>query len=60
MSSDLHEVEIKLKTTQPKIVLNATNMRIIPEFWTEDGQCPELFILLLVLWSSGKYIYNLL
>ena len=56
ISSDLHGSEIKLKTTQPKIVLNVINMQIMQEFLIENGMCQELFILLLGSWYSGKYI----
>ena len=38
MSSDLHGVGIKLKTTQPRIAYNAINMRIMLEVLTEDSQ----------------------
>ena len=58
MPPDLHGVGIKLNSTQPIIVYNATNMRIMIEFSTEDGQFQVLFILLLVLLSSGKYRFN--
>ena len=39
ISSDLRIVEIKLNTTQLKKFYNVINMRIMPEFLTEDAQC---------------------
>ena len=38
ISSDLHVVGIKLKTTQPRIAYNVINMRIMLEVLTEDSQ----------------------
>ena len=60
MSSELHEVEIKYKTTQPRIVYNAIKMRIMLEFSIEDGQFRVLSTLYLVLLSAGKYRLSLL
>ena len=58
ISSGLHGSGIKLKTTQPIISWNIINMRIIPELSIEDGQYQVLYILCLVLLSSGKYRFN--
>ena len=58
MSSGLHEVEIKLKTTQPRIFWNVINMHIMPELSTEDGQFWVLYILCLVFLSDGNYRFN--
>ena len=58
ISSDLHGVIIKFKTKQPRTVHNAIKMQIMLEFSTEDGQFQVLFILCLVLLSSGKYRFN--
>ena len=58
IKSDLFGVVIKLNNTQPRTVLNATNMRIMLELSIEDGQCQVFFILCLVLLFSGEYIFN--
>ena len=58
MSSGLHGVDIKLKTTQHRILYNIIKMQIIPEFSTEYGQFQVLYILYLVLLSDGKYRFN--
>ena len=58
MSSGLHRLEIKLKTTQHKISQNTIKMHIIPEFSTEDGQFRVLSIIYLVFISSGKYRFS--
>ena len=54
ISSDLHEVGLKLNITQPIFVYNSTNMQIIPQLLTEDGQFCGLFILFLELGYAGK------
>ena len=56
ISSDLHGVGIKLKTTQPIIFYNAIKMQIMLEFSTEDGQYQVFFILFLFFLSSRNYI----
>ena len=58
MSSGSHGVEIKLNTTQPKIVQNVIKMRIMLELSTEDGQFRVLFTLYLMLLYAGKYRFN--
>ena len=58
MSSGSHGMEIKLKTTQPKILQNVIRMRIMLEFSIEDVQFRVLFTLYLVLLSSGKYRFS--
>ena len=58
ISSDLHGVGIKLKTTQPIIFYNVIKMCIVLELSTEDGQFQVLYILCLVFLSAGKYIFN--
>ena len=56
--SDLHGVGIKLNITQPRIVYNVIKIRIMLEFWIEDGQFQVLFILSLALISIVKYRFN--
>ena len=58
ISSDLHVVGIKLNTSQPRVVYNDINMRIMIELSTKDGQFQLFFILYLVFLSDGKYILN--
>ena len=58
MSSDLHGVEMKLRTTQPRIVWNVIKIQIMLELSTEDGQFRVLYILCLVLLSDGKYRFD--
>ena len=58
MSSDLHGVGIKLKTTLLIIVYNAINTHIMPELLTQDGMLQELFILFLELRYYGNYRFN--
>ena len=55
MSSGLHGLVIKLKTTQPKMVQNVIKMQTMPELSTEDDHFWVLFTLYLVLLSAGKY-----
>ena len=56
ISSDLHRVVFRLKTTQPKIVWNYIKMKIMSgRFLTEEDRCQGLFILLLLIMSAGKY-----
>ena len=56
--SDLHGVVIKWNTTQPRIVYNATNMRIVLELSTEYGQFKVLFILYLEFLYAENYRFN--
>ena len=58
ISSDLHWVGIKLKTTQLRIFYTAIKMRIMLELPTENGQSQVLFVLCLVFLSSGKYRFD--
>ena len=58
MSSGLHVVEIKLKTTQPKNVYNVIRMRIMLELSTEIGHFRVLFTIYLVLLSAVKYRFS--
>ena len=58
MSSDLPEVGIKFKTTQPRIFQNAIKMWILIELSTEGGQFQVFFILSLVFLDSRKYRLN--
>ena len=58
MSSGLHGVEIKLKTTQHKISQNDIKMHTMPELSTEDGQFRVLSTLYLFQLSDGKYRFS--
>ena len=58
ISTGLHSVGIKLNTTQPRIVYNDTNMRIMIELSIEEGCSQVLYIPCLVLLSAGKYRFN--
>ena len=58
ISSYLHGLGIKLNTTQPIIVYNSIKMRIMIKLSLEESQFQVLFILSLVLLSSGKYRFN--
>ena len=54
MSSDLHGVGIKLKTTKPRIFQNDIRMWITQEVFTEDGLFQVLFIIFLTLQPTGN------
>ena len=58
ISSNLHVVGLKLKTTQPIIVWDAINKCIMIYLLTEDSQFQALFILLLASQAAGRYRYN--
>ena len=60
MSSDLHGVGIKLKTTQPISFHNSINMWIMLQFSTEDGHFQALCTLFLAFLSNGNYRFNYL
>ena len=58
ISSGLHGLGIKFKTTQPIIVQNFLKMQIMLEFSTEEGQFHVLYILCLVFLSAVNYRFN--
>ena len=58
MLSDLHGARIKWNTTYPRIFQNTTQMKIVLEVSTEDGQFQVLFILSLAFLNAGQYRSN--